>query len=416
MAVVGLPPAGAAVVRLNELLANAPAGWLELANAEAEPVDLAGWSIRVPSTTPPQAWTFGPDSVIGPGDFQFITSDSMRLTFPSAGGRIELRDQAGALVDALDYGFQLPAESIGRIGDRWVLQAQPSPGSANGIAAALAEVGQARINEWKFNDALSAGWIELHNPASLPVDLAGCQLTITGDAAAALVHSFPAAGFIAPFHWLVIAADPQAPDVVPNTRWSLKVEATPLRLLSATGLVLDEVTLNVAPAGQSAGRLPDGGSFLAVLSKVTPGAANQSDSDSDGDGLPDGWEARFGLNPGSAGDAALDPDGDGLSNLGEFQAGRNPRVADPPLAVKTHVDPDGSFHLRFEAAAGQSYSVLVGETPAQVTHLFVPFIADGAPRTVTVTDRMSELRFYQIVSPARATSPPPFPAPKISPR
>ena len=49
-------------------------------------------------------------------------------------------------------------------------------------------------------------------------------------------------------------------------------------------------------------------------------------SDSDGDGLFDGWEiTHFGnLNQGAAGD----PDGDGLTNLQEFQQGSNPNLAD----------------------------------------------------------------------------------------
>ena len=60
---------GAETVRLNELLANAPTGWLELANPTDQLVDLAGWEIRVSSGTNPFTWTLGPDSAIGPGDF-----------------------------------------------------------------------------------------------------------------------------------------------------------------------------------------------------------------------------------------------------------------------------------------------------------------------------------------------------------
>lgn len=51
-------------------------------------------------------------------------------------------------------------------------------------------------------------------------------------------------------------------------------------------------------------------------------------NDSDGDGIPDGWEASMGLDPDDPEDAALDPDEDGLNNLGEFQAGTDPRNAD----------------------------------------------------------------------------------------
>ena len=41
---------------------------------------------------------------------------------------------------------------------------------------------------------------------------------------------------------------------------------------------------------------------------------DMNNPDSDGDGLPDGWEVGYGLNPNSATDANADPDGDGLTN------------------------------------------------------------------------------------------------------
>jgi glucose/arabinose dehydrogenase len=50
--------------------------------------------------------------------------------------------------------------------------------------------------------------------------------------------------------------------------------------------------------------------------------------DADGDGLPDWWESRFGLDPSSAAGAngaGGDPDGDGQSNFQEYQAGTHPR-------------------------------------------------------------------------------------------
>ncbi|MCH2170734.1 hypothetical protein MK489_08105 [Myxococcota bacterium] len=52
------------------------------------------------------------------------------------------------------------------------------------------------------------------------------------------------------------------------------------------------------------------------------------DLDDDGDGLPDSWEAYFGLDGTFAGDAESDLDGDGLSNLAEYQHGRHPRDQD----------------------------------------------------------------------------------------
>lgn len=64
--------------------------------------------------------------------------------------------------------------------------------------------------------------------------------------------------------------------------------------------------------------------------------------DLDGDGMPDVWEEKYGLNPRDPSDAARDEDGDGFSNLEECQADpqTNPKdKADvPSIAFKLFVD------------------------------------------------------------------------------
>ena len=47
-------------------------------------------------------------------------------------------------------------------------------------------------------------------------------------------------------------------------------------------------------------------------------------ADSDGDGLPDDWERKYGLNPQDPADATLDSDEDGFTNLQEFKDGTDP--------------------------------------------------------------------------------------------
>jgi hypothetical protein len=62
-----------------------------------------------------------------------------------------------------------------------------------------------------------------------------------------------------------------------------------------------------------------------VINKLV---AYDTSVDSDGDGLPDAWEQRYGLDPHDAsGDSGAngDPDGDGVTNIQEFRNGTHPR-------------------------------------------------------------------------------------------
>ena len=88
------------------------------------------------------------------------------------------------------------------------------------------------------------------------------------------------------------------------------------------------------------------------------------ETDSDGDGMPDWWEEKCGLDPADASDAALDPDGDTIDNIAEFRAGTNPHSADSdsdgmpdaweiangtiPFLADAIEDPDGDGLINIE--------------------------------------------------------------------
>ncbi len=54
------------------------------------------------------------------------------------------------------------------------------------------------------------------------------------------------------------------------------------------------------------------------------GVGDNADTDDDGDGMPDEWELKYGLDPKRWDDASRDSDDDGFSNVQEFNAGTNP--------------------------------------------------------------------------------------------
>ncbi len=65
------------------------------------------------------------------------------------------------------------------------------------------------------------------------------------------------------------------------------------------------------------------GDGITNANEVNVTGTNPTLADTDGDGMPDGWEVQYGLNP-LVNDAAGDLDGDGVSNFQEYVYRRNP--------------------------------------------------------------------------------------------
>ncbi|HTI97275.1 MAG TPA: lamin tail domain-containing protein [Dongiaceae bacterium] len=123
-------------------------------------------------------------------------------------------------------------------------------------------------------------------------------------------------------------------------------------------------------------------------------------TDSDGDHLPDSWElAYFGT---LARDGSGDFDGDGLTDAQEFLAGTSPVDAMSYLKLDLSLDGSGTS-LQFHAVAGRSYTVLYREAFGSGNWLRLQDVpASGSDTNVTVTDPGAGKlgsRFYRLVTP-----------------
>ncbi|MEO8691146.1 MAG: hypothetical protein ABI611_23400 [Solirubrobacteraceae bacterium] len=104
---------------------------------------------------------------------------------------------------------------------------------------------------------------------------------------------------------------------------------------SAAGRLVSAGTLSTAAERRAAGPALHLSGRLGVTERVPQADGPRraaplagSTFDTDGDGLPDTWERRYGLDPGNAADATADPDGDGLDNLTELRIRTTPNGAD----------------------------------------------------------------------------------------
>ena len=135
---------------------------------------------------------------------------------------------------------------------------------------------------------------------------------------------------------------------------------------------------------------------MTVVSTVSTGGI-----DLDGDGLPDAWERKYGLNP-AVPEGELDADGDGFSNRDEYLAGTDP-VRDQSRLFSTVEVVEDSVTVRFQAEPGRSYTLQRRDTLGLGSWQNVQVVpAAVSPRDLRLTDSRSEsavTRWYRISTP-----------------
>lgn len=149
------------------------------------------------------------------------------------------------------------------------------------------------------------------------------------------------------------------PDLRRIELWARPTATVPPRLLAVVGeFDLSDVQTGQLAAGSQLALTPMADNSLTIEAVwnagANPGSATQ---DSDGDGLPDGWEVRHSLSPRNPADASIDTDGDGVSNLEEFKAGSSPTDAQSVFRMTQVRRQASGLQIEFRAVPGRQYQM-----------------------------------------------------------
>ena len=141
------------------------------------------------------------------------------------------------------------------------------------------------------------------------------------------------------------------------------------------------------------GQAYDSGSILVEYT-LTEDSSDPWLTDSNEDGIPDGWYLQFGFDPEGPSIAEIDTDGDGFTNRQEFLLGTNPTDPNSRFRIVSFdFDGEGLPRLTWTSVGGRTYSVeytndlILGFTEAAV--VVEDAVADGVETTRTFVDDTS---------------------------
>lgn len=423
---------------------------IELHNPTGAEADVSGWYLTDNSTAP-KKFRIPPASVIPAGGFLLFddsqfntgTDGNVAFAFSSTGEEVYLTSaNANAELTGYSHGFGFGAVfngvSFGRhvnsAGEEFFpVQSAVTPGLTN----AGPRIGPIVLNEIHFHPGSLAEdeFVELLNLGDDSVPLFHPDFPTNTWRIDGISYVFPPNIQLAPAErLLVVPLDPEVfrakyniatnvqifgpyPGALDNSGERLTLEAPDNPNLGVTPYVIvEEVRYNDKSPWPTA---TDGsGPSLQRVSALnfgsdpvnwsaagpTPGEFSPT-ADSDGDGMPDGWEILNELNW-KAQDDGLDADQDGLTNLEEYRSGTLPQNAASALRLQIFAGPAATNccpWLELEAVAERSYSVIF----CTATNLgdWVKLTDVSAATTnrlvqIPIADPADEARFFRITTPA----------------
>lgn len=232
---------------INEVLPTA-AGFVEIYNPGASPVDLTGWYL---SDSPGNLSKYQiPAGTTVPASGLVVINYTDAGLNPEADTVIYLTEPDGTTIaNAIDAPVPLDGRSLGRKGDgssSWFLFSQPSPGAPNASSSSELSV---KINEVSFDQNGTTSWIELYNPAPATITADGLFLASSPD----FSDKVPLTGTINAKGFLAL-----------NKSFTADGDELLLFLLSGTDAVLDAAAIPFQSPRNFSAAHPDGsGVFFA---------------------------------------------------------------------------------------------------------------------------------------------------------
>lgn len=280
-------------LRINEVLASNDAAHevagtfpdvIELFNSSDTEVSLADMSLT-DQVSQPRKYVFPDGATIPAGGYLVVYAENADAALEglvtgfeldAGGDSVRLYDSeanGGALLDEIVFGYQVTDIAIARGADDasvWAL-AEPTLGAVNGAALALDDVGGVRINEWLANTQYRVGsdFVELYNPATLPVALSGAALSDD-------IVNYPERSAFAPLSFL--GAESFLELDASDLGFKLDANFDYVTLTGENGDLIDQVAVISQFGDVSTGRTPDGGTAIGSLAIPTPGLANATEA------------------------------------------------------------------------------------------------------------------------------------------
>jgi hypothetical protein len=273
---------------LNEVLA-ANGSWehqgtfpdmIELYYDGPHPLDLSGVSLTDDPGRPTK-FVFAQGTIMQSEEYLVLFADDDAVTpglhlgfaLDKHGGCVCLYDNQRRLIDAVEYGLQLPDLSIGRAGrdGHWALTV-PTFGQVN-VSMPLGDAKAVRINEWLAQGQVSFedDFIELFNPQPWPVALGGFFLSDL-PATQPEKYQLPPLTFGPGEGFAVFTADGQ--NLPGHIGFKLSPDGEIISLFDNEQHEIDEILYGPQMIDVSQGRAPDGTSLLSFFGLPTPGVSN----------------------------------------------------------------------------------------------------------------------------------------------